>query len=328
MTGILKPDTKHMQPVETAKTKRSENPGSSGDESWSPLELQIRAAYSAVSSAPEDRIRRDTTIYKLGLDSISAIQLANRLRKDGLLVQASDVMESPSCSELASAVQSRSHTPVLDTPGFDFEEFDKHYRHAALQSHQIATEKVASVRPCTPLQSGMLSEYTHSDGHQYFNHTFYAIEADIDSGKLESAWSKVLEQHELLRTGFVGTDDHEHPFVMLTYREFGVNDLEIQALSQEGSTYEYRERKASESVKDNLHLPPWRWSLLEVDGIQCLQFSAHHAIFDAESLRLIMTDLQSALSNGYVSARLTIDGALSHILSNSQADVQLSLIHI
>jgi len=322
VAGILKPDIKHMEPVETAKTKRSGNPGSSGDESWSPLELQIRAAYSAVSSAPEDRIRRDTTIYKLGLDSISAIQLANRLRKDGLLVQASDVMESPSCSELASAVQSRSHTPVLDTPGFDFEEFDKHCRHAALQSHQIATEKVASVRPCTPLQSGMLSEYTRSDGHQYFNHTFYAVEADINSGKLQSAWSKVLEQHELLRTGFVATDDHEHPFVMLTYIEFDVNDLEIQASSQEGLIYEYRERKASESVKDNLHLPPWRWSLVEVDGTPCLQFSAHHAIFDAESLRLVMADLQSALSNGYISARLTIDGALSHILSNSQADVQ------
>lgn len=322
VAGVLKPDTKHIQPVETANTERSENHRSSGDESWSPLELQIRAAYSAVSSAPEDRIRRDTTIYKLGLDSISAIQLANRLRKDGLLVQASDIMESPSCSELASAVQSRSQTPVLDTPGFDFESFDKHYRHTALQSHQIATEEVASVRPCTPLQTGMLSEYVHSDGHQYFNHTFYAVEAYIDSGKLQSAWTKVLEQHELLRTGFVGTDDHQHPFVMLTYTKFDVNDLEIQASSQEELVYEYRERKASESVKDSLHLPPWRWGLLEVEGTQCLQFSAHHAIFDAESLRLIMTDLQSALSDGYVSARLAIDGALSYILLDSQADVE------
>jgi aryl carrier-like protein len=158
VAGVLEPDAKS---VEAAQTKRLESTKPSGDNSWSPLELQIRAAYSAVSSAPEDRIGRDTTIYKLGLDSISAIQLANRLRKDGLLVQASDVMESPSCSALASAVQSRSQTPVLDTPGFDFEGFDKHYRHASLQSHKIPTEEVASVRPCTAVQSGMLSEYTH-----------------------------------------------------------------------------------------------------------------------------------------------------------------------
>jgi amino acid adenylation domain-containing protein len=326
VAGILKPDAKYTQSIEDTQIKRRENTGPSSGESWSPLELQIRAAYSAVSSAPEDRIRRDTTIYKLGLDSISAIQLANRLRKDGLLVHASDVMESPSCSELASAVQSRSQTPVLDTPDFDFEGFDKHHRHASLNEHQITTERVASVRPCTPVQSGMLSEYTHSDGHQYFNHTFYAVEADVTPEKLRVAWSKVLEQFEILRTGFVGTDDHEHPFVMLTYAEFDANDLQIQSSSQEGLVYESCERTALESVKDNLYLPPWRWSLVDIEGAKCLQFSAHHAVFDAESLRLIMGDLQSALSNGCVSARLPIDGALSHILLSSQADLETQRI--
>ncbi|KAH0233743.1 peptide synthetase, partial [Aureobasidium melanogenum] len=101
VAGTLKPDEKYMQSVEAARQKRQTDSGHSNDESWSALELQIRAAFSAVSSAPEDQISRDTTIYKLGLDSISAIQLANRLRKEGLPVQASDVMEGPSCSELA-----------------------------------------------------------------------------------------------------------------------------------------------------------------------------------------------------------------------------------
>jgi amino acid adenylation domain-containing protein len=322
VVSVLKPDAKYMQSIEAAQTNQLRNPGPSSGESWSPLELQIRAAYSAVSSAPEDRIKRDTTIYKLGLDSISAIQLANRLRKDGLLVQASDVMESPSCSELASAVQSRSQTPVLDTPEFDFEEFDEHYRPASLQSHKIATEKVASVRPCTPVQSGMLSEYTHSDGHQYFNHTFHAVDADLNLETLRVAWSNVLKQHEILRTGFASTDDHEYPFVMLTYTEFNASELEVQGSSQERSSFDDYERTASKSVKDNLHLPPWRWSLLKVDGAQSLQFSAHHAVFDAESLRLVMSDLQSALSSGHVPARLSIDGALSHIISSSQANLE------
>lgn len=309
-----------MQSVEAARQKQKTGSGPSRDESWSALELRIRAAFSAVSSAPEDQISRDTTIYKLGLDSISAIQLANRLRKEGLPVQASDVMEGPSCSELASAVQTRSHTPTSDTPAFDFDAFDKRYRHVALDTHQALSGRVSAIRPCTPLQSGMLSEYTHSDGHQYFNHTFYAVEAEIDAQKLSLAWSKVLEQHEILRTGFIDTDDHEHPFVMLTYDKFDVNELEIRASTADKSTFGHRERTASDSVKDSLHLPPWRWSLLETEGELSLQFSAHHAIFDAESLRLIMTDLKSALSDGSVAARQSIESALSHILSSSQAD--------
>ncbi|KAH0359371.1 peptide synthetase, partial [Aureobasidium melanogenum] len=318
VAGSLKPNEEYLQ---AAQQKGQTNSGPSHDESWSELELRIRAAFSAVSSAPEDQISRDTTIYKLGLDSISAIQLANWLRKEGLPVQASDVMEGPSCSQLASAVQTRSHTPTSDTPAFDFDAFDKRYRHVALDAHQIPADRVSAVRPCTPLQSGMLSEYTNSGGQQYFNHTFYAVEAEIDSQKLGLAWSKVLEQHEILRTGFIDTDDHEHPFVMLTYDKFDVNELEIQTSSADKSAFEKHERTAADSVKDSLSLPPWRWSLLETEGKRCLQFSAHHAIFDAESLRLIMADLESALSNGSVAARQSIESALSHILSSSQADM-------
>ncbi|KAI4729506.1 peptide synthetase [Aureobasidium sp. EXF-10728] len=322
VAGVLKPDVKHMQSVETAQQRRLENAGPSSDESWSSLELRIRAAFSAVSAAPEDQIGRDTTIYRLGLDSISAIQLANRLRKEGLAVQASDVMEGPSCSQLASAVQTRSQTPVLGTPAFDFDAFDKRYRQFALNSHQIATGKVSVVRPCTPVQSGMLSEYTHSDGHQYFNHTFYAVEANLEPEKFRLAWSRVLQQHEILRTGFVSTDDSEHPFVMLTYNEFKADELEIQSPSHQDPTFEYCERTALESVRDSLHLPPWRWCSLEIQDTRYLQFSAHHAIFDAESLRLIMADLQSALSSDHVVARQSIDSALSHIISSGQADVE------
>ncbi|KAK6003449.1 hypothetical protein QM012_009220 [Aureobasidium pullulans] len=322
VSGSLKPDEEYMQSVEAARQIRQATAGPSSNESWSALELRIRAAFSAVSSAPEDQIARDTTIYKLGLDSISAIQVANRLRKEGLPVQASDVMEGPSCSELASAVQTRSHTPTSATPAFDFDEFDKRYRHTALDAHRIPLDTVSAIRPCTPLQSGMLSEYTHSDGHRYFNHTFYAIEAEIDAQKLGLAWAKVAEQHEILRTGFIETDDHEHPFVMLTYNKFDVNELEIRVSSADKSNFEYREEMAANSVKDRLRLPPWRWSLFETEGKLSLQFSAHHAIFDAESLRLIMTDLESALSNKSVAARQSIDSALSHILSSSQSDLE------
>ncbi|KEQ90207.1 hypothetical protein AUEXF2481DRAFT_84135 [Aureobasidium subglaciale EXF-2481] len=321
VAGSLKPDEKQMRSIERAQQERLQQSWPSDDETWSSVELQIRAAYSAISSASEDRIGRDTTIYRLGLDSISAIQVASRLRKQGLSLQASDVIESPSCSALASVVQTRSATPVLSTPAFDLDNFDQNYRISGLNNHQIATETVSAVRPCTPVQSGMLSEYTHSDGHRYFNHTFYAVEAEIDLDRLRHAWSMVIERHEILRTGFTSTEDHEHPFVMLTYKKVRAESLEIQT-SSKGSMalIEDCEQKALGSVKDNLHLPPWRWCLLEVDGTQCMQFSAHHAIFDAESLRLMTRDLQKALSDEDVVARQSIDSAISHIISSSRAD--------
>ncbi|THX05705.1 peptide synthetase [Aureobasidium pullulans] len=309
-----------MQSAEAAQRKELQQLETSDNDAWSPLELQIRAAYSAISSAPEDRIGKDTTIYRIGLDSISAIQVASRLRKEGLSLQASDVMESPSCSELASVVQTRSQTPVISTPAFDLENFDKRYRSVVLDSQQVSTDQIEAVRPCTAVQSGMLSEYVHSGGHQYFNHMFYAVDENSSFETLKNAWVKVVAQHEMLRTGFINTDDHENPFVMSTYKSPDVHDLCLQVSSEDGAKYDDYERAASESVKEKLHLPPWRWSLLEINQTQCLQFSAHHAIFDAESLRMIISDVQSALRDDSVPGRQSIGSALSYILSSSQKD--------
>lgn len=252
------------------------------------------------------------------MDSISAIQVATRLRKEGFMLQASDVMESPTCSALASVMQSRSQTPAQSSPAFDLEAFDHRYRQLVLNSANVPEEKVQSVRPCTPVQSGMLSQYLHSGGQQYFNHTFYAVGGDIVVDKLKHAWSQVLARHEMLRTGFVSTDDSQNPFTMVTYKEFEIDELLMDNPSIiEQDAYKVCEQTASDSVKDNLHLPPWRWSLLTVDGSSCMQFSAHHAIFDAESLRMMMSDLRSILRESDVPARQGIDNALSHILASS-----------
>lgn len=312
-----------MQSIETAHKLQSATHGNSMDGPWSPLELQIRAAYSAISSTPEERIRKGTTIYRIGLDSISAIQVASRLRKEGFNLQASDVMESPSCSELASVIQSRAQTPARTTPTFDFETFDKSHRAATLHSCGISSNEISSIRPCTAVQSGMLGQNLRSGGQEYFNHTFYKLERHPGRKNLQNAWSQVIKQHEMLRTGFVATEDHKNPFVMLTYKQPD-SDLFSLDTRSEATNVDFSSCKelAFRSVEGKIHLPPWRWSLAEINGEVCLQFSAHHALFDAESLRLIMSDLQTALTGDNVSARQGIDGALSYIISKSQADPQ------
>ncbi len=71
---------------------------------WSPLELSIRSVFSRLSSVAEDDIQVNTTIYQLGLDSISAVQVASLLRKCGFAVSAVDVMEHSSCEGLAQVI--------------------------------------------------------------------------------------------------------------------------------------------------------------------------------------------------------------------------------
>ncbi|GAB7350568.1 hypothetical protein MBLNU459_g1145t2 [Dothideomycetes sp. NU459] len=322
IAGLLAPDPNHIQFAEAAMRKGPKNAFSKSpeDEKWSSLELKIRDAFSAISGAPSERILRDTTIYKIGLDSISAIQVASRLRKKGFDLRSGDIMESPSCSELASVIQSRTQTPVKNTPTFDLEAFDKQYRPAVVADTHVSSDNLDFVRPCTAIQSGMLSQYLHSNGEQYLNHTFYSLDEVSDMKQLYAAWSLVAHQHEMLRTGFISVDDKSHPFAMLTFKQIDIATARLD-LKNEIIGFEEREQAASDAIQVNLHSPPWKWDLFRHNGRSCLQFSAHHALFDAETLRFITGDLRTALAYGKLPRREKIDSGLSLIISQASTDI-------
>lgn len=321
VTGLLKPDESYL--VRARATLRERAEGRIGrpvaKENWSRLELDIRQVLSAVSGTPEDRITRDMTIYRLGLDSISAIQVSSRLRKQGLALTAANIMESPSCSQLASVAQSLSSTPLKHSPAFDLEAYDRRFRSSMIVSTSLKDSDVFAVRPCTPVQSGMISQSHQSDGLQYVNHVFYLLDTQRNMKQMEEAWAKVLNQHEMLRTGFSSTDDVVHPYSMITYRSIAPQTLCVESgkLAETQLSLNARQQIAINKIQEDITIPPWRWDLFEYNGKSCLQFSAHHALFDAETLRAIQTNLHQALKGNAVSVRDSIDSALSLIVAKS-----------
>lgn len=322
----LMPDETVLAKARATLQERALGQGSKAvaEEEWSSMELEIRQAFSAISGTPEEKISKDTTIYKIGLDSISAIQVASRLRKKGIALTAGDVMESPSCSQLASLAQSLTSTPIKHSPAFDLEAFDRRHRPAVVSSLKIEGDNIAAVRPCTAVQAGMLTQYLQSDRKQYLNHTFYLLDTTTDALEMATAWAQILERHEMLRTGFASTDDAQFPFAMITYTDVSAASTQLQHTRTRAKSvpFEERQQAALDDIHMNIHLPPWRWDLFEHDGKSCLQFSAHHATFDAETLRILQLDLRQALNCEHVPSRDSIDSALSLILTNSSSDKQ------
>lgn len=83
-------------------------------ESWSEDELKVRRAFSEISQVPEEHISRNSTIYEIGLDSISASQVAMRLRKLQLPISALDILEVCSAPPLTPILDTNIHTAPLD----------------------------------------------------------------------------------------------------------------------------------------------------------------------------------------------------------------------
>jgi acyl-CoA synthetase (AMP-forming)/AMP-acid ligase II len=64
------------------------------DESvWTEEEKKIRSVFSQISRVPVEQISRNSTIYEIGLDSISAAQVAMQLKRIGLEISVLDILE-------------------------------------------------------------------------------------------------------------------------------------------------------------------------------------------------------------------------------------------
>lgn len=60
---------------------------------WSAEEIKIQNLLSNLSGIPIERIKPETTIFQLGLDSINAVQISAALRKLGYEVAVTDILE-------------------------------------------------------------------------------------------------------------------------------------------------------------------------------------------------------------------------------------------
>jgi len=288
---------------------------------WTECETKTREAFSKISRVPAEQISRSSTIYEIGLDSISASQVAMELGKAGLQVSAIDILEGPSIALLSHKLK-----PLVEAPTVKDTSDELISRFAARFTDQVCAEtallkgKIAGVYPCTPAQEGMLSQFLRSKGGLYFNHTVFELPRSIDLSRLRDSWDVISKSLDILRTGFAGVDDAQHSFSMIVHNpntvELPWSVVPIGENSEELITSQKGE-KAYIALKD-LHLPLWSLTLLQrSSGNHLLMFSAHHALYDAHSLAVILHSVALQYSKKKYSLPHTFSRALNEIVRHA-----------
>ncbi|KAK8172263.1 hypothetical protein BKA80DRAFT_230821 [Phyllosticta citrichinensis] len=298
----------------------NQNSAQEDDREWTADELEVRAAFAKLSNTPVTNISLHTSIYQLGLDSISAVQIAAVLRKKGFKVTAADVLERPTCEDLASLLRLVETNGNVSEPIFDFKAFDETHHSSICQELGIPSDQIVSVKPCTPLQSGMVSKFLQSKGKMYFNHMKYQF-PNMDAATLEQAWGVLLEKHEILRSGFVHINDSQHPFAMLTWEcaaaglpvsRAEVNENTSQGVAEWG-------KQSRRHVLSTLHKGAFRVLLVNLpDGVS-MHLAMLHSLYDAQSLRIYLDDLAN-IATGTNSTASPVEPILSTILRSSADD--------
>ncbi|ODQ55921.1 hypothetical protein SAICODRAFT_153898 [Saitoella complicata NRRL Y-17804] len=265
------------------------------DEVWGRLDVVIREALAQIALVPLQDVRKSSTIFQLGLDSISAVQVAARLsRQLHREVSVLDVLQNTSIRELSAFLQNASassEATVDDTEGFNAG--ISAFRGQVESDLDAIPRGLQAILPCTPLQEGMLAQFIRSNGKEYFNSVLFELEANIDIGRLRSAWNSCFENFDILRTGFCAINGTRHSYAQLVYEraalELPWSKHDTDELNRLDAFVEQRRSDLAQKAIDALEVPPINLDLISgSDKSTYLLFSAHHALFDAWSLGLLL----------------------------------------
>jgi amino acid adenylation domain-containing protein len=289
---------------------------------WTDVETAIRETFARLSNASQEDISPTTSIYQLGLDSISAVQIAAALRKQGYSVNATDVLNHTTCVDLADFIDQVKPSGMPETRHFDFQAFEKKHKTQVLSDHNFSDEDVIALRPCTPLQNGMISQFLATEGAVYMNHIRMQLEVHVDIERLKKAWDITRERHSILRSGFAHIKDPLHPFAMIEYTSVSTDLSWFVTSSTTSDPIDRWLQQIQRAFLKDLHLPPWSLRIVQEEDQSVIDLAMFHALFDAQSLQYILNDVAAAYEDHTLPPLASTDRAISSIIQLADANTK------
>ncbi|KAF4458253.1 nonribosomal siderophore peptide synthase [Fusarium albosuccineum] len=269
-------------------------------------------------------IYHDTNIFEIGIDSLGAINLSVRLRNAGLsasvgLIMTNAVVQQLArlpCNSTTASEQGPSSGVQKRFSKLEFEFFDSH-------SPKIAKSSVSCVRPCLPLQEGLVARSMNSDSAIYVNHVVLKMNPAVDPVRLQNAWQKTSEQTEILRTVFVPLPSEIVQVVLEPNRRVDWTERQYNGLEEAMADFQIRQDAISQDITDNITpTPPLRICHAVTMGSRqplALFISIHHSLYDGASFGMLLQDFVTQYGQDKPLPRRDRTGASHSVIVNQQS---------
>lgn len=291
------------------------------EENYNRAENDVRAVFAARSQVKIEYISKSTSMYRLGLDSLNAPQIAAALRARGHNLLATDIIECQTPAAIASRSM-RAGAATEQIREIDLNAFERNHRASVVLSHDIADNDVEAVRPCTPAQIGMIAQSLKTEGRLYINHITHQVPRGVSYDDIYRAWESVQAVHPMLRVGFYKTDDTTHPYFMVI-RKVGSAAPPVDEFF--GTTCSDNEELGlAKQISHQIHTTAWKVSVFSNQRPLRMTLSIHHALHDAESLRIVYNEFAQSLFTNCRPTPLSADHLLLASLKNTQDSLHAS----
>lgn len=271
-------------------------------------EGKIISVLAEFIGSPGSALSSWSSIYELGLDSISVISFSRSLREAGfsqaqpsLIMKRkpktpfssddhrSNISTDPTISGMASALETSSVSSKENVYGNAKQAIEAFaHRHSLLAMENIGVlgSDVEQIAPCTPLQEGIIYRFLSSTEPLYCSSFAFELRESVDLAKLQAAWGQAQRQVQMLRARFSPTPDG---YAQVILRTDGLPWFSLSSTSFED--LEIVQRQQVERWVTGLEGPSaqlWEVGVIESPAKTVMCLNIFHALYDGNSLTLLL----------------------------------------
>ncbi|KPM38002.1 Hydroxamate-type ferrichrome siderophore peptide synthetase [Neonectria ditissima] len=263
---------------------------------------------------PED-LTSSTSIFDVGVDSITALRLSALLRARGLKAASPVILlKYPIIGDLANLL---AKTSTIQQDKFtrevkqSIQACGHRHRGAVCRGLGVKPADIEYIAPCSPLQQGIISRTMTSELHDAYFNTFQLELAEATSSELlRASWDQLVQSEAILRTAFVPTTDG---FIQVALKAISLPWKE-HTLGESQDLETYLEEQKQDWVQQNTSLiaTPLRLTLLRTPRSRILVIHIFHALYDGNSFEIMMERLLANYSDKEAPSGPSFLEALSH----------------
>jgi amino acid adenylation domain-containing protein len=296
-------------------------------------EKKVRSLLSTVSKVPEDDIYQHSTLFHLGLDSISAIKVSALLRKQGINISVSNMLRAPTLEGISRfADQKQTNESAFGTAAAlslipPFESDTTRLLQDSGLKDGLCESDIDLVIPASAGQVFMLSHWQNSGGGLFFPEFPVLRSRDMKSTEIISAWRRFVRSHSILRSIFITTGQKDSPYaqVFLKFDEevpsqVIENDLSDSDISLSALDFVRTSKTSLDWMQPFVSLSIHKLT----NGEWQLGLKIHHALYDGVSITSLISELRSLIESQSQSTASTSNDPwrafISEAYSSRQSD--------
>ena len=230
-------------------------------------ELIVQRVCAEILNVPLDRLALDVSFMRLGGDSITAMQMVSKLRREGILLTVQQILQSTTFQSLATVARKNEH----------------------LSSLLVDSERVDAPFDLAPIQS--LHFQIRPDGANHHNQGFLInLKQRIGQELLERSVKSLTSHHSMLRAKFQKVNGSWTQMITSkpkTSFRIMVHDIE----NEDARLPVIRESNRKFNISEG---PIFAADLFNIRCMEHQQLfvNAHHLIMDLVSWRVVLADLE------------------------------------